>query len=48
MPKDQQGKNRKYKVNRDKADVREDAEDWEKVEEYTKKGGAEEDNQPEE
>jgi hypothetical protein len=38
MPKDQQGKNRKFKVNRDKEEVTETADDWEKVEETMKKG----------
>jgi hypothetical protein len=37
MPKDEFGKNRKYKVNRDKKDTREGADDWKNLEDYTSK-----------
>lgn len=42
MPRDEKGRNRKEKVNRDKQEVHETADDWEKLEEYTKKANKEE------
>lgn len=36
MPRDEHGKNKKYKVNREKEEATETAEDWERVEENIK------------
>jgi hypothetical protein len=38
MPRDEKGRNRKEKVNREKQEAHATEEDWEKVEEYAKKG----------